>query len=81
IKAFDSGDLAKARALQLQSVRLINTVATFRYLPAAKRLMSLWGCDCGSTRPPLESLSDSEMQSLLWNLRELGIIDESAANS
>lgn len=80
IKAFDAGDLATARHLQLQSVRLINTVATFRYLPAAKRLMSLWGCDCGSTRPPLESLSDSEMQSLLWNVRQLGIIDESAGN-
>jgi N-acetylneuraminate lyase len=77
IKAFDSGDFATARELQLQSVRLIQTVASFRYLPAAKRLMSLLGCDCGSVRPPLESLSDGEMQSLLEKVLSLQIIDES----
>lgn len=74
IRAFDSGDLETARMLQLQSVRLIQTVAKYRYLPAAKRLMALHGCDCGAVRPPLENLTADEVQSLIRDVQALNII-------
>lgn len=72
--AFDQGNLSEARQLQLQSVRLIHTVAKFRYLPAAKRLMQLHGCDCGAVRPPLENLSDENVASLIDQVRALNVI-------
>lgn len=74
IEAFENGDFTEARRLQLQSVRLIHTVAKYRYLPAAKRLMVLHGCDCGSVRAPLENLTEIELKSLLAEVQSLDII-------
>ena len=73
IEAFGSGDLDRARELQLRSVKLIRTVARYGYLPAAKRLMSLKGCDCGPARPPLDNLTDDAFAKLVAEVRSLGV--------
>lgn len=63
-RLFDSGDLAGARSLQSESIRRIEQLAGFRYLPAAKWLMKRLGVDCGPVRAPLRSLSPQEERSL-----------------
>lgn len=73
IEAFTAGDLARAQDLQFLSVRLIRTIARFGYLPAAKRVMRLKGCDCGPVRPPLENLSPETIDELLQAVSLLGV--------
>jgi N-acetylneuraminate lyase len=73
IRAFASGDLALARDRQFLSVRLIRTIARHGYLPAAKRVMALRGCDCGPVRPPLENLAQESIGDLLREVDALGV--------
>jgi N-acetylneuraminate lyase len=73
IEAFLSGDFERARARQLLSVRLIRTIARFGYLPAAKRIMGLRGCDCGPVRPPLENLPLEKVAQLIAEVESLGV--------
>ena len=54
ISAWESGDLPRARALQLRSVRLIRCLERFGYLAAAKATMQLVGVDCGPVRATAE---------------------------
>ncbi|MBI1322872.1 hypothetical protein GC170_06775 [bacterium] len=73
IEAFRAGDFEKARALQYQSVRLIRTIASYGYLPAAKRVMGLRGCDCGPVRAPLENLTPEKVAQLMADVKALGV--------
>jgi N-acetylneuraminate lyase len=74
IEAFQTNDFAEAQRLQLQSVQLIRKIASFGYLPAAKAVMGLLGCDCGPARPPLINLASEDKQRLLAEVRALNLI-------
>lgn len=70
-EAFARGDLAAARTAQLQSARLIATLARYGYLSAAKAVMGFLGVDVGPTRLPLPPLSTAEVGALRAELEQL----------
>ena len=72
IQAFEAGDLAQARAQQLRSVQLIELLASYGYMGAAKATMEYLGIPVGPPRLPNGSLSDDQKQSLYQRLSELG---------
>jgi len=72
IQAFEAGDLAQARAQQLRSVQLIELLASYGYMGAAKATMEYLGVAVGPPRLPNGSLSDDQKQSLYQSLSELG---------
>jgi N-acetylneuraminate lyase len=67
-RAFESGDLATARALQFQAARMIKALCEFGFLAASKQVMALVGVDCGPVRPPLHNLSEEQIAALAATL-------------
>jgi N-acetylneuraminate lyase len=74
IHAFESGDLAAARALQASSRDLVAAVQAHGGLPAMKAAMSLAGVDCGPCRLPLRTLDERQIESLREDLEASGLI-------
>ncbi len=70
IRAFESGDIAAARAAQLEATEMVKTLASFGFMAASKAVMSLIGVDCGPVRPPLRNLSPAQLDSLIGKLAE-----------
>jgi N-acetylneuraminate lyase len=68
IDAFNRGDVATARAAQLQSVKLIRTLQEFGFSRASKTMMRLIGVDCGPVRLPLKVMTDDEVRELARRL-------------
>lgn len=56
IDAFHAGDMARARTLQLRTVRLVDALARHGYLRASKAVMAMQGVDVGSVRLPMRAL-------------------------
>lgn len=74
IKAFRTGQLDTARALQLKSVKLVEALVVFGVLPSGKALMSLTGVDCGPVRAPLRNLTAEQRSRLLHQVKSLNLI-------
>jgi N-acetylneuraminate lyase len=74
LKAFESGDLAAARALQFKSVKLVEILLQYGVVPGGKALMSLAGVECGPVRAPLTRLSETQREELFRQVRGLDII-------
>lgn len=70
--AFEQGDLAAAQAEQYRSVQLIQTLASFGYMAAAKALMARLGVPVGQPRLPLAGLDDTQREQLFSRLESLG---------
>jgi N-acetylneuraminate lyase len=68
VRAFESGDLAAARAAQLQAMEMIKTLASFGFMAASKAVMALVGVDCGPVRPPLRNLTAAQVDALASKL-------------
>jgi len=77
IAAFEAGDLATARTLQLKSVKLVEALCQCGVLPGGKALMSLLGADCGPVRPPVRNLTEEQRERLFSQVRALGVMDVS----
>ena len=75
IAAFESGDLAVARAEQYRSVQLIELLASYGYMAAAKATMGFLGVDVGQPRLPNAAISDEQKKSLRDGLDKLGFFD------
>jgi N-acetylneuraminate lyase len=75
IAAFDRGDLATARDLQVQSVQLVKLCVGFTFLRAAKAIMSFLGVDCGPVRLPLRALAPDQIAELRRRLEAAGFFD------
>lgn len=73
--AFTQGDLATARAEQYRSVQLIELIASYGYMAAAKATMGFLGVDVGAPRLPNTSLTVAEQQKLRKALEQLGFFD------
>ena len=71
IAAFQSGDFAVARAEQLKSVRVIQTLAARGYMGAAKAVMAMLGVEVGPPRLPNSALDASQTQALRSELERL----------
>jgi len=79
--AFQAGDVAKARAMQSQGNRAIDTLARHGGLPAVKETMRMLGFDCGYFRRPFRRLSEAEVAALRADLDRIGFWDLAVCRS
>jgi N-acetylneuraminate lyase len=75
IAAFSQGDLVIARAEQYRSVQLIELLAGFGYIAAAKAVMGFVGVDVGPARLPNANLTLEQRTQLHASLERLGFFD------
>jgi N-acetylneuraminate lyase len=78
ISAWQLGDFDTARREQLNSLKLIQTIASYGYLPAAKHVMELLGVPVGEARLPLNQLGMEQKKSLESDLEKLGFFEPAA---
>ena len=75
IQSFGAGDLATAKQHQEHSVKFIDILYKYGYLPATKVLLEMLGVPCGPARPPLSNLTEVAKASLKNELEEIGFFD------
>lgn len=75
IDRFEAGDLAAAREEQFRSVRLIELLAGYGFMGAAKAVMNMLGIDVGPPRLPLTRLAADDVLRLGRDLESLGFFD------
>jgi N-acetylneuraminate lyase len=73
--AFAQGDMAAARAEQVRSVRVVQLLAGFGYMGAAKAVMKMIGVDVGPPRLPNPVLNAAQSANLRRDLESLGFFD------
>ena len=75
-KAFDSGDLIRARELQHQSHLFINILLKYRgNIVGGKRMMKFLGIDCGPNRLPIQTITNEEEQYMKKELEDIGFFE------
>ncbi len=72
INAFTRGDMEAARQEQYRSVQLIELLAGFGYMAAAKAVMGFLGIDVGQPRLPNSTITDEHRKRLRDSLDQLG---------
>ena len=75
IAAFDRGDMITARDEQFRSVRLIQLLASYGYMGAAKAVMAMLGVPVGPPRLPNGTLTPEQAADLEDRLSKLGFFD------
>lgn len=75
LAAFQQGNLAAAREQQFLSVRLIQTLAKYGYMGAAKAVMGMLGVNVGPARLPNANPSVEQSAKLRGELEALGFFD------
>lgn len=75
IDAFRKGDLDAAREEQFRSVRLVQLLADYGYMAAAKAIMGMLGAPVGPPRLPNASLSQDRQGQLRADLERLGFFE------
>ena len=73
--AFSRGDLAAARAEQYRSVQLIELLAGFGYMAAAKTVMGLLGVEVGPATLPHKNLLPEQQGEMRDKLEGIGFFD------
>ena len=73
--AFQRGDLVAAREQQYRGVQVVETLARYGYLAAAKAVMRRLGVEVGPVRAPLSRLDGPQEARLLSDLDRLGFWD------
>lgn len=73
--AFARGELAAAREEQIRSVRLVELLASYGSMGAAKAVMKMLGVDVGAPRPPNTSLNPAQSKTLEQELHGMGFFD------
>ncbi len=73
--AFAAGDLTVARQEQYRSCQLVQTLASFGYMGAAKATMKMLGVDVGPARLPNANLTAAQVKELRAKLKSLGFFD------
>jgi len=73
--AFAAGDLATARQEQYRSCQLVQTLAGFGYMGAAKATMKMLGVEVGPARLPNANLASGQVKELRAKLKSLGFFD------
>ena len=74
VRAFETGDLATARAAQLRATELVKALTGFGFMPASKAVMAMVGVDCGPVRAPLRNLSTEQLAALAEKLARLDVL-------
>jgi N-acetylneuraminate lyase len=75
IAAYERGDLAEARRLQLHAVELVNALAPYGMHAALKASMSFLGLECGPVRRPLAALGPADLAALRRDLETIGFFE------
>lgn len=75
ISAFNQGDLDSARQHQFRSVQLIQILASYGYMAAAKATMKMLGVDVGPPRLPTALLSADKTSALQRELEQLSFFE------
>lgn len=75
IAAFQRGDFDAARMEQFRAVRLIQILASYGYMAAAKTVMHLRGVEVGPPRLPNASITPGQSAKLQTDLETLGFFD------
>ena len=75
LAAYAQGDMGAAREEQFRGVQIIQIMARYGYIGAAKAVMKMLGVDVGSPRLPNNSLSPAETTELRKELEGLGFFD------
>ena len=76
IEAFDAGELAEARWLQLLSVKLVRVLLRYgQLLPSIKAVLKMIGLDCGPCRLPLAPLPSGADAKIRQDLEAIGFFD------
>ena len=75
IESFSRGDLEAARAEQQRSLQIIDLLAGFGYMAAAKAVMGMLAVDVGPARLPNTNLTSEQFKSLKKGLDELGFFE------
>ena len=75
LKAFAAGDLAAARKEQFRSCQLVQTLASYGYMGAAKATMKMLGVDVGPARLPNGNLTPGQIGKLRSELEVLGFFE------
>ena len=75
IQSFEEGDLATAKQHQEYSIKFIDILYKYGYLPATKGLLEMLGVPCGPARPPLGNLTETARTSLKKELEEISFFD------
>jgi len=75
VEAFEAGDLAKARSLQIKCVKLHEECKKYPLIPAYKSVLKMTkGWDLGPCRAPQRSLDAGETAALESALKSFGVI-------
>ncbi|NLR78381.1 dihydrodipicolinate synthase family protein [Chitinophaga eiseniae] len=72
MELFNKGDIAAARELQYQAVKMIQCLGWHSPIPAQKAIMKLLGRDLGPCRLPLQALGCAQVEEIDSYLREIG---------
>ena len=75
MEAFSRGDLEAARAEQHRSLQLIDLVASYGYMGAAKAVMGILGVDVGPARLPNTNPTVEQNESLRKGLDDIGFFE------
>lgn len=75
IAAFQRGDLEAARCEQFRSVQLVQLLARYGFMGAAKAVMKMLGVDVGPARLPLGNPTAEQIAHLRSELEALGFFD------
>jgi len=75
-KAYEQGNMDRARELQHLSHLFINVLIKYRgNIVGGKRMMKFLGLDCGPNRLPLQTINQEEEISMRSELEEIGFFD------
>ena len=72
IKAWEEGDLDKARSLQQLSIDMIRLLGKYGGIATGKSYMRLLGMDCGEFRLPCKNMTAVEYESFKQDVAKLG---------
>jgi N-acetylneuraminate lyase len=75
LAAFARGDLASAREEQYRGVRLIQLLARYGYMGAAKAIMGMLGVEVGPSRLPNSAIAHENIGQLRSDLEALGFFE------
>jgi len=75
IEAFERGELAEARRLQLLSIQMIREIQRYPFHSAMKQILDMLGFDCGPCRLPQPRIEAAGVESLRGELESLGFFD------
>ena len=75
LTAFAAGDLESARSEQFRGVQLIQLLASYGYMGAAKTVMQMLGVDVGPARLPNNNLPPDQVKELRRKLEALGYFE------